>query len=325
MKIIFAGTPDFAASSLKALIDAQFEVSLVLTQPDRPAGRGRKLKMSEVKQLALENNIPVETPMSLSLSKGGEEAVRIRKVLEEIKPDLLVVAAYGLIIPTDILNLPTGLIRKGYEPIKAVNVHGSLLPRWRGAAPIARAILEQDPKVGITIMEMDAGLDTGDMLYEEERKLNGTETALTLTQELADLGANMLVKYLKDVDQYPPRKQPEIGVTYANKLQKEEAGLVFSKTADALSAQIRAFNPFPGSTFMVKDQVVKVWGAKVSGKKTNQMAGTVLGVDSEGFLEIACGDGSVLLLTEMQRSGGKKLPAKQFLSGFTLSEGTILE
>lgn len=177
MKIIFAGTPTFASKALEKLIEAGHEISLVLSQPDRPSGRGRKLKASEVKEVALQHEIPVETPVSLSLKKNFEEATEIRRIMKEKSADVLVVAAYGLIIPQDVLDIPNGISREGHPPIKAINLHGSILPRWRGAAPIARGIEEGDEEVGITIMEMDAGLDTGDMLYKKAIRLQGTETA----------------------------------------------------------------------------------------------------------------------------------------------------
>lgn len=325
MKIVFAGTPDFAAASLDALIKAGFDIPLVLSQPDRPAGRGRKLKASEVKQLALDHQIRVETPLSLSLKKGGEEAVAIRELLNEIQPDLLVVVAYGLILPQDILELPKGIEREGFKPVKAINVHGSILPRWRGAAPIARGIEAQDKEAGITIMEMDVGLDTGDMLYKEAVALNGTETAETLTAELAAKGAEMLVHYLKNVESYPPEKQDESASCYASKLMKTESPLDFSRPAAELSAKIRAFNLFPGTHFTFEDQQIKVWNAVALDAKSSAEPGTVIAVRDGKALEVACGDQTVLSLKELQRPGGKKLEVRQFLTGFKISEGAQLK
>jgi methionyl-tRNA formyltransferase len=324
MRIIFAGTPAFAAASLKKLLASQHEVVLVLSQPDRPAGRGRKLKASEVKELAVLNSVPVYTPESLSLKKGGEEALQMREILRQADADILVVAAYGLIIPKDILELPKGAAREGLPPLKAINVHGSLLPAWRGAAPIARGIQAQNREAGVTLMEMEATLDTGAMLYRKARPLTGTETAGELTEELAETGADMLVEYLNAPSNFSSVKQDDAAATYANKLEKSEGALDFSKSAGVLSAQIRAFNPYPGTTFALDGAAVKAWNARVSEETTNLPPGTVISTDSQGNLKVACGENSVLLLTELQKAGGKKLTAKQFLTGNPVPKGTRL-
>jgi methionyl-tRNA formyltransferase len=324
MRIIFAGTPAFAAASLKKLLASQHEVVLVLSQPDRPAGRGRKLKASDVKELAVLNGVPTYTPETLSLKKGGEEALQMREILRQADADILIVAAYGLIIPKDILELPKGIVRAGLPPLKAINVHGSLLPAWRGAAPIARGIQAQDKAAGITLMEMEATLDTGAMLYQKIRPLTGTETAGELTEELANTGADMLVEYLNNPSAFSSVKQDDAAATYAKKLEKSEGVLDFKKPAGTLSAQIRAFNPYPGTTFALGELTVKAWNAWESEERTDLPPGTVLSSDSRGYLKVACGDNSVLLLTELQKAGGKKLTAKQFLTGNPVPEGTLL-
>lgn len=323
MKIIFAGTPTFASKALEKLIEAGHEISLVLSQPDRPSGRGRKLKASEVKEVALQHEIPVETPVSLSLKKNFEEATEIRRIMKEKSADVLIVAAYGLIIPQDVLDIPNGISREGHPPIKAINIHGSILPRWRGAAPIARGIEEGDEEVGITIMEMDAGLDTGDMLYKKAIRLQGTETAGEMTEKLADLGADMIVEYLQDPSRYPPIPQPAEGATYASKLGKEESPIQFEDRAEKIVSKVLAFNPFPGTTFSYNGQLLKLWRAKVSTMTTDKAPGTVVSV-SKKSLAVACGQGTVMEMLELQRPGGKALPVGQFLAGMHIQEGEQL-
>jgi len=323
MKIIFAGTPTFASKALEKLIKAGHEISLVLSQPDRPSGRGRKLKASEVKEVALQNGIPVVTPVSLSLKKNFEEASEVRRVMKGKSADVLVVAAYGLIIPQDVLDIPNGIVRDGFPPVKAINIHGSILPRWRGAAPIARGIEKGDKEVGITIMEMDAGLDTGDMLYKKAITLKGCETAGEMTEVLADLGGDMIVEYLRDPSRYPPISQPEEGVTYASKLGKEESPIHFDDCAEKIVSKVLAFNPFPGTTFSYNGQQLKLWRAKVSTMTTDKAPGTVVTV-SKKSLAVACGQGTVMEMTELQRPGGKALPVGQFLAGMHIQEGEQL-
>lgn len=224
MRIIFAGTPEFAAKALEALIQSEHEVVMVLSQPDRPAGRGRKLKESAVKALAKQHHIPVYTPLSLRVEKGGEETAEVLAKMQEANADVLVVAAYGLIVPQFVLDIPSGVLPQKYPTLKAVNIHGSLLPQWRGAAPIARAIERGDKETGITLMQMDAGLDTGPMLMKRSVEITPEDTAGDLTETLSRLGAEMLIEYLRDPEAFPPLPQPE-GATYASSLRKRKARL----------------------------------------------------------------------------------------------------
>ncbi len=303
MRIVFAGTPPFAERALHALLEAKNEVVLVLTQPDRPAGRGMKLAVSPVKKLAMERGLTVYQPPTLRdpLSLGR---------LHDAKPDVLVVAAYGLILPQPVLELP----RFG-----AVNIHASLLPRWRGAAPIQRAILAGDRQTGISIMQMDAGLDTGGILAQGEVAIGDEDTAQTLHDRLAALGAEMLVKALFEMasGQIRARPQPNEGVTYAAKISKDEAQLDWRKPATELDRAIRAFNPFPGAQAILGDTTLKIWRARRSG--ANGAPGQILGLDDQGIV-VACGEGSLTLL-ELQRPGAKRLIAAEFLRGHVLPSG----
>ena len=245
MRVIFAGTPEFAAKALEALIQSEHEVVMVLSQPDRPAGRGRKLKESAVKALAKQHNIPVYTPLSLRVEKGGEETAEVLTKMQEAKADVLVVAAYGLIVPQFVLDIPSGVLPQKFPTLKAVNIHGSLLPEWRGAAPIARAIERGDKETGITLMQMDAGLDTGPMLMKRSVEITPEDTAGDLTETLSRLGAEMLIEYLRNPEAYPPISQPE-GATYASKLSKAEGKIDWTASADKIADKVRAFNPVPG-------------------------------------------------------------------------------
>ena len=310
MRIVFAGTPDFARIALEALLAQGFDVPLVMTQPDRPAGRGMKLSPSPVKQAALNANIPVLQPHSLRLDgKYPEEAAHARQTLLDLQPDLMVVAAYGLILPKWTLELP----RYG-----CFNIHASLLPRWRGAAPIQRAIQAGDAATGITIMQMDEGLDTGDMLVRNELAIRDDHSAATLHDDLAELGAQALLEALQQLRdgtlQAVP--QPEQGVTYAEKLSKAESVLDLSQPAQVLERRIRAFDPVPGSTLSLPglDQPVKVWRAQVLEQKHSAEPGQVLNVSAEG-IDIACGEGALRLL-ELQKAGSKRQPVAVFVQGW---------
>ena len=246
MRIVFAGTPDFAARSLAALIAAApaagWSLPLVLTQPDRPAGRGLRLTPSPVKSLALAHGLTVHTPVSL---RKGPDAEAAQRRIAAVEPDVLIVAAYGLILPQSVLDIPRGL-GAGWSPkLSAINVHASLLPRWRGAAPIARAIEAGDRTTGITIMQMDAGLDTGPMLLAESIDIDADETAGHLTTRLADLGATLLVRALGSIDELSAQPQPAAGATYAAKIDKSEAWLDWSLPAAVLARKVRAYDPFP--------------------------------------------------------------------------------
>lgn len=319
MNIIFAGTPVFAARALEAIIAAGFNVPLVLTQPDRPSGRGLKLTPSAVKQVALQNNIAVAQPTSLKLEgKYPDEARAAREAIIAAHADLMVVAAYGLILPQDVLDLPK---------YGCLNIHASLLPRWRGAAPIHRAIEAGDAETGITLMQMDAGLDTGDMLAVKRIAVD-RHTQVTLHDELATMGAAMTVDYLKALQSgNPPApiKQPAEGVTYADKISKDEARLNWAQPATILEQKIRAFNPSP-ATYAVIDAEngFKVYAAEVVNDAVHEhVKGTVLKVDKSG-IEVACGRG-ILRILEAQRAGGKRLPVAQFIEGFALAAGQILQ
>ena len=257
MKVAFAGTPEFARVALAALHGAGHEVPLVLTQPDRPAGRGLKLQASPVKQFAQAHGLPLAQPRSLRLDgKFPEEAAAARTALDEAAPDVMVVAAYGLILPPWVLALP----RHG-----CLNIHGSLLPRWRGAAPIQRAIEAGDAETGITVMQMDAGLDTGAMLLAEALPIVPTDTSARLHDRLAALGARLIDQALALLAQgaLQPRPQPAEGVTYAHKIDKAEAAIDWQVPATVVERRLRAFDPFPGATAVLGGQTVKVWRGRV--------------------------------------------------------------
>ncbi|QEL63496.1 methionyl-tRNA formyltransferase [Oryzomicrobium terrae] len=303
MRVVFAGTPEFAAAALEAIVAAGFEVPLVLTQPDRPAGRGMALQPSPVKTLAETHGLPVFQPVSLR-----DEAAQAR--IAAAAPDIMVVAAYGLILPQAVLDLPR---------LGCINIHASLLPRWRGAAPIHRAILAGDAETGICIMQMEAGLDTGPVLARAVLPIGEDDSAGRLHDRLAALGAELVVTTLGKLraGPLPATPQPEAGVTYAAKLARSEAPLDFTKPAAALLRQVRAFDPFPGSTAEVGGVLVKVWDAQV--RPVRGEPGEVLAADRNGIL-VACGEQG-LLLTELQKPGGKRLPAGQFLAGFRMVPG----
>jgi methionyl-tRNA formyltransferase len=308
MNVAFAGTPEFAAVALQAILAAGHQVPLVLTQPDRPAGRGMALQMSAVKQLALKHQLTVAQPEKLRTPEQ-------QHVLWQHRPDVLVVAAYGLILPQVVLDWP----RYG-----CLNIHGSLLPRWRGAAPIQRAIEAGDSETGITIMQMDAGLDTGAMLTKQAIPITASDNASTLHDKLAKLGADMIVAALAQRSNGPfqPEAQPETGVSYAAKISKAESALSWQQPAPILERKIRAFNPFPGCTTPLNQTLIKVWQACLGTAVTDKAApGTVLNITEQG-IEVACGEGS-LLLQQLQKPGGKRLAAADFLRGTPLTPGML--
>ncbi len=319
MKIIFAGTPEFARVALQQLLDAGFTVPLVLTQPDRPAGRGMKLQASPVKQCALDHGIAVAQPRSLRLDgKYPEDAADARAALLSAQADVMVVAAYGLILPQWVLDLP----RHG-----CLNIHASLLPRWRGAAPIHRAIEAGDAETGVTIMQMDAGLDTGDMLLTEVLPMAATDTTATLHDRLALLGGRMLVDTLAQVaaGTLQPVPQPAQGITYAHKIDKAESRIDWSLPAAAIGQRIRAFDPFPGASTLLGAEVIKVWDYQIDScqRLPDKHFGHILSINADG-ITVACGEGTALCLTVLQRAGGKRLPAADFLRGFDLQPGMVL-
>ncbi|MFC4275955.1 methionyl-tRNA formyltransferase [Achromobacter aloeverae] len=309
MRVVFAGTPEFARLALDAILAAGHEVPLVLTQPDRPAGRGLKLTPSPVKQAALAAGIPVAQPRSLRLDgRYPEEAAQAREQLLAAAPDVMVVAAYGLILPAWVLQLPAA---------GCLNIHASLLPRWRGAAPIQRAIEAGDERTGVTIMQMDEGLDTGDMLLVHPVAIGAEQNAAELHDALADAGAQAIVQALARLPTLRREPQPPDGVTYAAKLDKAEAALDFTQAAALLARRVRAFNPVPGATTRLPglDDPVKVWRARAMPADTaNTAPGTVLHAGPEG-VDIATADG-ILRLLELQKAGGKRQPVDVFIRGW---------
>jgi methionyl-tRNA formyltransferase len=301
MKIAFAGTPEFAAVALRALLAEGFEIPLVLTQPDRPAGRGQKLVASPVKQVALEHGIAVHQPEKL-------RDPATHGPLIDAAPDLLVVAAYGLILPQAVLDIPK---------LGCINIHASLLPRWRGAAPIQRCIEAGDAETGVTIMRMEAGLDTGPMLLADSVKVGAGDTAATLHDKLAEMGGRLIVAALRRFDALTPVPQPEAGVTYASKIDKAEAAIDWTKPAAEIERRIRAFDPFPGCTAQLGDATIKLWRAQPA--SGGGVPGAILAVAPDGIV-VACGEGA-LKLVELQKPGGRRLPSADFLHGFAVAPG----
>ena len=313
LRVVFAGTPDFACAALERLHASGVAIPLVLSQPDRPAGRGMKLQASPVKRFALDHGLPVAQPRSLRLDgRYPEDAQAAQAALEAARPDLMVVAAYGLILPQWVLQLPR---------LGCLNIHASLLPRWRGAAPIHRAIEAGDRETGVTIMQMDAGLDTGDMLLSERLPIAGDDTTGSLHDKLAVLGARLIVEALElaacgGLQRIP---QPAAGVTYAHKIDKAEAAIDWSQPAEVIARRVRAFDPFPGAVAQIAGEPVKVWRAQPEAAAGAAEPGTVLRADSAGIV-VACGIGA-LRLTQLQRAGAKRLAAAEFLRGFPVAPG----
>ena len=319
MRLVFAGTPEFARSALEALHAAGHTIALVLTQPDRPAGRGMKLQASAVKQFALEHGLPVAQPQGLRLDgKYAADAAAAQQAISDAKADAMVVVAYGLILPQWVLDAFAGPGHWG-----CLNIHGSLLPRWRGAAPIHRAIEAGDLETGVTIMHMDAGLDTGAMLLQESVAIAPDDTTASLHDRLAALGAQLIVRSLADPVSWVPEAQSGYGVTYAHKIDKSEAAIDWRQSSVQIARRVRAFNPFPGATAHILGESLKVWGAEVSMDQalpSDALPGTVLRADAQG-IAVQTGEG-VLKLVVLQRPGGKRLSAADFLRGFTLTPGT---
>jgi methionyl-tRNA formyltransferase len=308
MRVVFAGTPDFSVPILQAVLDSGHSVLAVYCQPDRPAGRGRKLTPGPVKQLAVQHRIPVFQPASLNSAEA-------RRELAELRPDLMVVVAYGLILPQAVLDLPT----RG-----CVNLHASLLPRWRGAAPIQRAILAGDRQSGVCLMQMEAGLDSGPVLAEVRTDITDDDTGGSLHDRLSRLAADLLARHLDDLAQgvLVPRLQDESLVTYASKLDKGEATLNWQQDAAQLERQVRAFNPWPVAQTRYQGQVLRVWNAKAIDGAAGGRAGSVLAAGKAG-IDVACGSGCLRLLT-IQLPGGKRLSAAEFLNARVV-DGVVLE
>lgn len=303
MKVAFAGTPEFARAALQAIHAAGFTVPLVLTQPDRPAGRGLRLQASAVKQFAIQHALPLAQPRSLRLAgKFPEDAAAAAEALRRAAPDVMVVAAYGLILPAWALALPAA---------GCLNIHGSLLPRWRGAAPIQRAIEAGDTQTGITLMQMDAGLDTGAMLLAEPTPISVDDTSARLHDRLAAIGARLVVQALQDLARggLRPVPQPALGVTYAHKIDKAEAAIDWQAPAELIERRVRAFDPFPGCSFEWAGQTVKVWRAR--GVPAQGTPGQRVAAGNDRLL-IACGEGGLELL-ELQAPGGRRVSARDFL------------
>ena len=307
MKVIFAGTPDFAAQALRAIAAAGFEILLVLTQPDRPKGRGMQLQASPVKQAALELGLAIAQPASLR----HEEA---QALLRAQNADVMVVAAYGLILPQAVLDTPAH---------GCLNIHASLLPRWRGAAPIQRAIEAGDTETGVCIMQMDAGLDTGAVVSTHHYAIKNTDTATDVHDALADLGAHAIVADLQQLQQtggLNATPQPPAGITYAQKLSKEEAKIDWNESALIIERKIRAFNPVPGAWVEYQNQPLKIWRAEAVAQSGR--AGEVLAISSDGLI-VACGEGA-LNITELQPAGSKRMPVSAFAAGRHIEKGTPL-
>ena len=313
MRIAFAGTPEFAATALAALLAAGHQVALVLSQPDRPAGRGLKLLPSPVKALALQQGLPVAQPRSLRLDgKYPDDARAAQAALADAAADVMVVAAYGLILPQWVLGLP---------PRGCLNIHASVLPRWRGAAPIHRAIEAGDAETGITLMQMDAGLDTGDMLLVAREAIRADDSTASLHDRLATLGGQLVVQGLGGAP-LPRTPQPAEGVSYAHKIEKAEAAIDWRQPAALIERRVRAFDPFPGASFVLAGEVVKLWRAVLRPGVQGQ-PGEVL-VAADGQLTVACGDAALDLL-QLQRPGGRRIDAATFLQARPGLQGSRVE
>lgn len=304
MKIIFAGTPFFAAAALEALINAGHEIVLVLTQPDRPAGRGMKLVASAVKQLALQHQMEVSQPQHLKNPAVHEQ-------LQILGADVMVVAAYGLILPQSVLDIPR---------LGCLNIHASLLPRWRGAAPIQRAILAGDKETGVTIMQMDEGLDTGDILLTRQLEIESDETSQSLHDKLCVLGAQSIIEALDLLSrgELNPVAQNDVQANYAAKIKKAEAEIDWRQSAEQISRVVRTFNPSPGAFTFMQGKLVKIWQVQLVAGKASQ-PGKIVSTGRNGII-VSCGEG-MLRLEIIQKSGGKKLTAENFLAGHAIQPG----
>ena len=304
MRLIFAGTPEFAVAALAALIQAKHDIALVLTRPDRPAGRGLREMPGPVKRLAQQHGIDVFQPVTLKAPDPQDK-------IAAVQADVMVVAAYGLILPQVVLDMPR---------LGCINVHASLLPRWRGAAPIHRAILAGDRETGITIMQMAAGLDTGPMLLRESIAIAVDDTTATLHDKLANLGGKLIVNALDRLQNATllATPQPDASITYAEKISKAEALIDWNGSAEEIERRVRAFNPFPIAQTVWRGEPLRVWKAELSGDE-NQTPGTIIAVEKDRI--IVASHSGALALTELQRAGGKRLAAREFLHGITIQVG----
>jgi methionyl-tRNA formyltransferase len=307
MRIVFAGTSEFAAQALEQLLSAGFDIALVLTQPDRSAGRGMKVNTSAVKQLAMTRGLKLLQPHTLKDPETLNE-------LQRTAADVIVVAAYGLILPNTVLDLPR---------LGCINIHASLLPRWRGAAPIQRALLAGDAETGVSIMQMDEGLDTGPVLMQERVPIASDDNAQSLHDKLATLGGESIVRALHALErgQLRPQPQPATGASYAAKVQKAEAQIDWQGAASQIERAVRAFNPQPGAYTVLNGETLKIWKTRLD-NQAHGKPGEVISADNRGIV-VACGSGG-LRIEELQKAGGKRLPAQAFLSGFNLREGARL-
>lgn len=327
MRLIFAGTPEFARTALERLHASGHTVALVLSQPDRPAGRGLKLHPSAVKEFALQHGLPVAQPRSLRLDgKYPQDAAAAREAIRDARAEVMVVAAYGLILPQWVLDAMAP--EPGQHRLGCLNIHGSLLPRWRGAAPIHRAIEAGDSETGVTIMQMDAGLDTGDMLLTHTVSISDTDTTGSLHDTLANLGADLVVQALDlaAAGRLNPRRQPDAGVTYAHKIDKSEAAIHWHQDAVSIVRRVRAFHPFPVATTTLGGETLKIWTARAdveSGVPHGAVSGQIVAVAQE-FIAVAAMN-SIVNITELQRPGGKRLPVAEFLRGHPLQVGQVLQ
>jgi len=307
MKIVFAGTPEFAAQALERLLQSGFNIVLVLTQPDRPAGRGMKPTASAVKRLASKHGLKVLQPQTLKETALQDE-------LSRLSADVMVVAAYGLILPKALLSLPR---------LGCINIHASLLPRWRGAAPIQHALLAGDSETGISIMQMDEGLDTGPVLMQVRLRIAADDTAQTLHDKLAQLGGEAIVRTLHGLEraELQPQPQPQQGASYAGKLGKTEAQINWQMEAVQIERAVRAFNPNPGAYTTLNGETLKIWKTQLE-RRLSGKPGEIVNVDGRGIV-VACGAGAVRI-EELQRAGGQRLPVREFLSGFALNPGICM-
>jgi len=335
MRIIFAGTPDFARVALERLQSSGHTICLAMSQPDRPGGRGMKLQASAVKQFALDHGIALAQPRSLKLDgKYPQDAAVARQAIADARADVMVVAAYGLILPQWVLDDMAAVTAWRNKPLGCLNIHASLLPRWRGAAPIHRAIEAGDAQTGVTIMQMDAGLDTGNLLLEHRVPIPDGASTATLHDELAQLGATLIVEALDRASAgcLPPRAQPAQGVTYAHKIEKHEAAIDWREPADVIVRRVRAFDPFPGATGVLQGELLKIWVAESghAAAKTDVAdvavalpaaapEGVILAVARTGIAIAAMN--SIVLVTQLQRAGGKRLAVAEFLRGFDVQVG----